>query len=157
EQWRALNPQYEVVVMDQVGAREQLADFPLSPDELSHQALSDVLRSSLLAEGGGVWVDATVLPARPLDTWLDGVMTSSRFFAFHAPAPDRPVASWFLAAEHDDRLMRLWWDAVRAYWTKSRKLADVPGPDIFVPADPVAAVSPATAGSIYPYFWFHYL
>jgi hypothetical protein len=156
ERWRSLNPDHELRVLDAAAAREQLADFPIDVDELSPQALSDVLRCSLL-RAGGVWVDAATLPLAPLDSWLDTAMGGSGFFAFEAIG-DRPIASWLLAAEEQHPLLAAWWEAVRAYWHRPRRLAQLQAGRVFVPSDPVATVTPpGSDGSIHPYFWFHYL
>lgn len=156
ERWTQLNPRYEVQLFDRARAQERLVDFPICVDDLSPQALSDVLRCCLLREGG-VWVDAATLPITPLDAWLEAATRPTGFFAFEAPS-DRPLASWFIAATEHHQLVELWWDAVSTYWHRPRRLATVPGERFIVPTDPVASVSPPAAeGSIYPYFWFHYL
>jgi hypothetical protein len=156
ERWRTLNPGWELRVFDEAVARAQLAGCPIDLDQLSPQAFSDVLRCTLLQDGG-VWVDATTLPIAPLDAWLERLQQPAGFFAFEWAA-DRPIASWLLAATPRHRLLELWWEAVLAYWDRPRTLARIPGRDVFIPSDPVAAVSPpGSDGTSYPYFWFHYL
>lgn len=74
---------------------------------LTAASLSDVLRILLLHEFGGVWVDATLYCNRPLDEWLPQVMQEG-FFAFAAPAPDRLLSSWLLAAAPGNYLVSIW-------------------------------------------------
>jgi len=158
-EWARRNPEWDVHLLDEAAARELLADFPLPIDQMPAQAISDVVRCNLLAHGGGVWADASVLPLVPASAWLERMSEPGGFFAFASPAPDRPISSWLLAAEADSRLMQLWWEAVQTYWSRPRQLATVAGEPIFIPTDPVASVSPphSPPGSGYPYFWFHYL
>jgi hypothetical protein len=71
---------------------------------------SDLVRTSLLADHGGVYVDADVLSSAPLDEWL-APYTKSGFFAYRvegdvpssAEQTDiRSCSSWFLAAARND-------------------------------------------------------
>lgn len=152
DRWRALNPGWSIEVLDRAAARAVLADFALF-DALPAQALSDVLRIELLSRHGGVWTDATVLPAAPLDDWL---AADAGFAAFERPGPDRALSSWFLAASAGSVLASRWRWAVRAYWDRPRTLA---APDAFDLSRPGDAVAPGAGaeGPVYPYFWFHYL
>jgi hypothetical protein len=82
----------------------------------SLQFKSDIVRTNLLADHGGVYVDADVLSATPLDQWLERMMTAG-FFAFRSePAsstikrqaldPHNAVcSSWFLAAGRSSYIM----------------------------------------------------
>lgn len=151
--WSELNPEHELRVLDSAAVEELLADEPFPVSSLSPQALSDVVRAKLLLREGGVWVDATVLPTRPLDTWLPALVEETGFFAFDRPGPDRPLASWFLAASPGHVVLKRWWEEIKRFWSLSRPVRDAE-----IPADPVAAVAPETAeAGSYPYFWFHYL
>ncbi len=131
--WEQRNPTWEVRVLDAatVGRYVDVGDAV----DLEHQAvtaasLSDIVRILLLREYGGVWVDASLLCLRPLDDWLEPC-TAEGFFAFSDPGPDRPVASWFLAAVEDDPLCVAWTDATADFW-RGRVRSD-------------------------DYFWFHHL
>lgn len=101
ETWQQRNPGWEVVLLDQhtlplfcAGYAERM------PAGLSRQAHSDMVRTMLLAEHGGVWTDATCFCVRPLDDWLP-YAAQSGFFMFHRPRPYRIVESWFIAAAKD--------------------------------------------------------
>jgi capsular polysaccharide synthesis protein len=161
--WAALNPDYRLQVLDKNNVAGILAGAGIDPRHLSPQALSDVLRARILLTQGGVWVDASVFPVRPLGDWLPKFMRGSGFFAFDRPALDRPLSSWFMAATPGHPILDKWWREIVRYWSKPRTLARYQDPSIpdpgQIPADPVWVVSPqggATAGT-YPYFWFHYL
>jgi hypothetical protein len=149
DRWARLNPDYQLNVLDQAAVDRLLAHLPLRPGEVAVQAVSDIVRACLLADNGGVWVDASVFPAKALEEWLPSHMTSSGFFAFERPGPDRPISSWFLAATADNLMMQAWWAEILHFWSVPRILREG------IPDDPVEAVS--SWPDTYPYFWFHYL
>jgi hypothetical protein len=161
--WAALNPEYELRIFDRDDIGELLASLEVEPQRLPPQALSDFLRARVLLSQGGVWVDASVFPVRPLRDWLPKFTRRSGFFAFDKPEPDRPLSSWFIAATPGHVLLEKWWREIARYWSKPRTIARYVDPSIpdpgQIPADPVWVVAPeggARAGN-YPYFWFHYL
>jgi hypothetical protein len=153
ERWAALNPDYRLEILDQNDVETLLEGEGLEIGGLPFQALSDIARARLLLDTGGIWVDATLFPMRPLDHWLHELVAETGFFAFERPGPDRPIASWFLVASRDNQIVRRWWTEIRRFWSRPRSL--VPG----VPADPLSCVSieGASATSEFPYHWFHYL
>lgn len=100
QSWRDYNPDWQVHVLD----AETLADWTTLPDridlsrsDLGVQLISDLVRICLLAEHGGVWVDASVYCDKPVDDWLPAA-SCSNFFAFEHPRRDRLLSSWFLAS-----------------------------------------------------------
>lgn len=95
----------------------------LERQRLTAASLADIARLLLLQRYGGVWVDATVLCTRPLDDWLPEVARGG-FFAFAAPAPDRPLASWLLASDPRHILVSSWRRAVELYWARRKETDD---------------------------------
>lgn len=157
ERWASLNPGYELRVLDSDGVRAELAGSTIPFESMTPQALSDVVRARLLSENGGIWVDATLFPMRPLETWLPNELSNAGFFAFDRPGEDRPLSSWFLAAARPSIVLRRWWEEIERFWSRPRSLATYR--QGMVPDDPVATVSPLSqpAADEFPYFWFHYL
>ena len=132
--WEALNPSWTFRALD----RDSLAAV-LAPDamrgldpasDMPPEAVSDIARVELLRRFGGVWADATTYCLRPLDAWLPDVTTSG-FFAFAKPGPDRMISTWFLAARPRNALVGHWAERTRRYW-----------------------IGRSERGH---YFWFHYL
>ncbi|MEM7428604.1 MAG: capsular polysaccharide synthesis protein [Pseudomonadota bacterium] len=125
ESWEQHNPGWELRCLDAQSVQYYL-DLDELPDlrkqTITAASLSDIIRVLLLHEYGGVWVDATLFCNRPLDDWLPANCRSG-FFAFAAPAGDRPISSWFLAATHTSRLISSWAGLVHSYW-QSRERAD---------------------------------
>lgn len=158
ERWIKLNTDYVFHVLDRRDISKVLHNFPVDIDQIPMQALSDILRTRLLLQNGGIWVDAALLPVSPLSEWLPKVSREG-FFAFEKPGPDRPLASWFLATSPGHIIMQQWWAQIQRYWSKPRRLMVDPRDGNPVPADPVCSVSPEEGSSSdeYPYFWFHYL
>lgn len=88
--------------------------FPARPPTMPVAAYSDVIRTGILADLGGVWVDATVYCMWPLDWWLPAAAANG-FFAFRLGS-DRPLATWLLAADRGHPLATAWAARARSYW-----------------------------------------
>ncbi|WP_165814684.1 capsular polysaccharide synthesis protein [Labrenzia sp. 011] len=131
ESWRRQNPGWNVVVLDQ-SAAEKILPRSLFPRNIAIAHYADLLRIKLLADTGGVWVDATCLCTRPLDEWLGMIFTQTSFFAFHRPGRDRLISSWFLAAKPECLITSIWLENALAFWHGRKKLPRA-------------------------YFWFHYM
>ncbi len=147
------NPTYRLEILDRHDVAALLEAEQIQISELTPQTLSNIVRARLLVANGGIWVDASLFPVRPLDVWLPALLTGAGFFAFARPKPDRLISDWFLVATPDNPILRELWREIRRFWAKPRHLK--PG----IPEDPVASVSSevAAATDTYPYFWFHYL
>ena len=114
--WERHNPDWRLIRLDDANAGEHadLGTF-LDGKDITITARSNHLRVRLLAQHGGVWVDASTFCSRPLSDWLPALMQSG-FFAFSRPAPDRLLATWFLAAEPGNPLVLRWRDLMERYW-----------------------------------------
>ena len=130
--WERENPDWEVRCLDSrtVGRYLDIPEYlDLDCQTITAASLSDIIRIFLLHEYGGAWVDATLYCNRPLDDWLPGAMGTG-FFAFDAPAPDRMLASWFLACEPGNGIVAKWAARCAEYWRNRDQSED--------------------------YFWFHH-
>lgn len=116
--WSKLNYGYEIHALDQVTLFDFI-EFPptihLQRKDLNVQKIAALGRLALLAKYGGVWVDATVVCNRPLDTWLADYHTA-QFFAFRNPRPDRLMANWFIAAEPQSIILQRLYESFFAYY-----------------------------------------
>ena len=114
--WQKYNPDWEIraVSFDEIRFLIELPD--LSGAKITPASFSDLVRLYLLKEYGGIWVDATVLCRRPLDSWIWPFLTEG-FFAFSKPCEGRELSSWFLAAERPCHpVVSAWHECVRTYW-----------------------------------------
>lgn len=120
DSWRRLNPGWsvEVLAATEAAAIVDPADYPEGLGKSHH---ADILRMRLMAERGGVWVDATALCLRPLDDWLPVLMAQTDFLTLSRPNVDRIVASWFLAATEGAELARRLDHATGRFWTGRTK------------------------------------
>ncbi len=137
----------------------------IDPTGLTMQVRANLVRVHLLAEKGGVWVDATLLPSRPLSVWLSPEVRSSGFFAFRNRAHDRLLSNWFLFADRGNYAITRWRDIYFDYFRSPRKLNKHAPWHIFAAQELRAFVNPASFGSpriaqsspYYPYRVQHYL
>ncbi|WP_158548509.1 capsular polysaccharide synthesis protein [Parvularcula marina] len=165
--WRHYNPSWDVRVLD----RNNMGDFIDLPgtfgidlDTLPPAAISDMARLALLHRHGGVWADATCLCARPLDTWLPTVLDTEKTFALDRPAPDRLLATYFIAATKGAPLIAAWHEEVSRLW-KTWPAREVSTADqtfkwlkYHSSAQPIVLGNEHFAGpNRLPYFWAHYL
>ena len=118
--WQRRNPGWVVHKLDAASevVREAL---PPAVDDVrpALPARSDLLRLGLLAKYGGVWADATLWCARPLDAWIHKVATPSGFFGYDRPSCDRPVDSWLLAARPGSLVVVRWLAEARRLLAKT--------------------------------------
>lgn len=128
--WQQHNPEWDIRTLDRNSVQRYIELPDLAGKTITAASMSDIIRILLLHEYGGVWVDATLLCHQPLDTWLPDAMCEG-FFAFNSPGWDRPLSSWFIAAEEGHSLIAQWHAAVLQYWHER-------------------------SNTEY-YFWFHYL
>jgi hypothetical protein len=114
--WRERNPGHEVHALDHASLPAFLPKAPAHKGASKLNGFANRVRLKLLRSHGGVWADATLYCAQPLDAWLPMLVPMSRMFAFAAPAPDRIVATWFLASMPHAPLMRAWERVLAAYY-----------------------------------------
>jgi mannosyltransferase OCH1-like enzyme len=126
--WRELNPTHDIKVLDGRDLDAELSGTRACVDHLNVQARADIMRLKLLAEHGGVWADATLIPVRPLDEWLPGVFHGTGFFSFRQCGFDRVLGNWFIAAEAGNPLVVEWYEAVLAYFSTPRRPANETSP-----------------------------
>jgi len=169
--WQHHNPGWKIVPLDEKNLKDYIDPDSIigkNRENISVQALSNIIRINLLAKHGGVWVDATCFCCRPLDGWIGNHMTSG-FFAFEKPGKDRLLSSWFLASGKNCHLTNAYCKAVNSYWSKNQftNQGGPKGQKIVMWMNKILKrsaelsglwVDPLTAKMFkrYPYHWFHY-
>lgn len=118
--WRAQSPGWDLMTLD----ARNVADWVGTADlrwmsKLPAPQMADAIRLSLLSVHGGVWADATVWCAQPLDQWLPGLLGSG-CFAFNSPSRDKLMSTWFLASYPGNYLFLALRDAVAEHWRDHR-------------------------------------
>ncbi len=79
---------------------------------------SDILRSYLLAQHGGTWIDASVM----LTGAIDEVTSSIPFFVFKRPNDPYMLSSWFIHSIAGHPLVCAMRDVLTAYWVMQDEL-----------------------------------
>jgi hypothetical protein len=123
ESWKRLNPNWDITFLNEANLHEYVDLQPILAKQplLEKQALSDIIRIKLLAQYGGVWIDATCYCQTPLDDWLNEV-TETGFFAFYKPVKSSLLAAWFLAASQANPLIVQWKCATESYFMENPNL-----------------------------------
>ena len=95
QRMREANPQWQVIVLTAV-------DLPETIQALPANVASDWIRLQKIAETGGVWLDASCICARSVETWIvDGCISgfcsyegAIDSYAFAAPACSALIGRW---------------------------------------------------------------
>ena len=95
----------------------QFPDFILkkrAKGKIPRPQFSDLLRVSLLAKYGGIWIDATVLLTGPIPDYI----TEADLFCFKtAPLEGRiKMSSWFISAKANNEILVRTQQLVMQYW-----------------------------------------
>lgn len=131
--WILNNPTWEVIQVtnENVNALLEGTDFDAlfgaklnSGNREARAAYSDIIRLFLIEKYGGVWADATVLCAIPLDAWLPFVVDSELdFFGFRMDSyslemteEHPPLGSWFLYGTPKSPIIQKWKQEMISYW-----------------------------------------
>ena len=115
----SLNPDYQVHLLDKKNVSQFIdCDF-LDRSDITVSHKSDLIRLELLAQHGGIWVDATCIFNEDFK-WVDEASqsVSADLIAFYRAQDthnyDFPIIeSWFLASSQGNRLIRAWRDEFR--------------------------------------------
>lgn len=119
--WRHHHPSWSIQVLDQQTAAKYTSSSDFW-DGQPKRIYANLLRLRLLAQHGGVWVDATLLCHRPLDEWLPLLGGQTGFFTFRGPHSDRWIDNWFIAANPANPLITAWLDTYAAYIGNRKKV-----------------------------------
>lgn len=111
--WVSNNYGWEVINLSEDDAN-QILKYKKSNKLLSaHYA--DELRTKILYQDGGIWVDSTVYCSIPLDYWVGNILNQTEFFGFYRPGKDRIISNWFIASTAKSKLIKGWHDLYFKY------------------------------------------
>ena len=106
--WESLNPNAHFHVVENTQAKSIINGLGIDYQNLTPQVKANIIRTFLLKEYGGLWVDATLLPTQPIDEWLCDLIPSG-FFAFRSTGnPDLILQNWMLYSEPDHIIITSW-------------------------------------------------
>ncbi len=107
--WEELNPNAQFKVIENEEASDILKEMGVNTEFMTFQVKANIVRSYVLAKYGGTWVDSTLLPTMPLNSWLTPDLCRAGFFAFRSTGhPDLVIQNWFLYAEKGNLLVEKW-------------------------------------------------
>ena len=124
ESWIHNNPDYKVNHISMANLKDYLdgPELEYMSKVTTHQALSDIIRLSLLAKYGGVWADATMLCMQPLSAWAEEKLAPSQIWMYHGQGgkmhPLCGPSSWFILVAHaNHEIITKWKQACDTFWT----------------------------------------
>lgn len=109
DNWRRMNPGYEVRVLNDAQVRALIPDAPPVLAQVAPAKRADWIRLALLHRFGGIWIDASTVLTQSLDWVIDAQQQAqSDLVAYYlgrfTTDPACPVVeSWFLAAPPGSR------------------------------------------------------
>ena len=121
-------PDYKVQIL----TSENIFDFVSLPEHIvrkyqkgtiSFTHFSDILRTALLVQHGGIWLDATVLLTDELPTQ----MTETPLFLLQKSKLSQIPhfgSNWFLVSYKGNAVMKRMFDLLCAYWANENKVCD---------------------------------
>ena len=120
DNWKALNPGYQVHLLNARSVADFLPDVPPTLARLGAAKQSDWIRLALLERHGGIWLDSSIILTTSLDWMLERQQaTGAEYLGFYldryAVPGSRPlVDSWCMAAPPGSPFIRDWLALFRA-------------------------------------------
>ncbi|RYF27057.1 MAG: mannosyltransferase [Comamonadaceae bacterium] len=109
DNWRRMNPGFQVRVLNDAQVRELIPDAPAVLAQVAPAKRADWIRLALLHRFGGIWIDASTVLTQSLD-WVIDVQQQARsdlvayYLGRFTTDPAFPVVeSWFMAAPPGSR------------------------------------------------------
>lgn len=109
QQWKRLNPENQCIMLTEETLVEwipEAVDIVASVKKRAHK--SDVIRIFALSTYGGVWVDASTFPLRPLADFLPSIPPGG-LFIYHLGSQEIPfIENWFFASAPEAPIIQAW-------------------------------------------------
>lgn len=112
ENWRKVLPDYTIVLLNKNNLRQHVS----IPDEIVNHPnfndfparFADLVRIYVLAEHGGVWMDASIMLNEHFDSWMFN--GTADFYGYHIEIHNGwpVIENWFFACTKHNDFVRLW-------------------------------------------------
>jgi hypothetical protein len=114
----ALNSSMQIVELDDGNFKDwvSIPKYILNNPNINKTHFSDILRCALLAEYGGIWIDATCYCSQPLELLVAEV--GERFFAY-SRQDHSLLSSWFLISRRNNIIPVLMRDFIYSYYERN--------------------------------------
>lgn len=163
DRWRNLNSTYTFCLLEASDVKTLVSKYPLKIDNVTPQSLSDIVRLILLHQTGGIWVDATVFPTKPLSAWFEETVGKADFFSYQreiyqTQPKDRPISAWFLYAKNNSEIIKKLWEESLRYWSVERRPIIDLEKDVYR-ENPIKfmGLGQEISNTPYPYHWFQHI
>jgi len=123
--WEINNPDWKIEYVTYDNLKKYINDIGYIYNKyrnISKQALSDIIRLSLLKNYGGVWADSTMLCMKPLNEWVFEKVQPAGLWMYHGSGSgmtkETGPASWFIISEKNGLMISKWKEKCDNYWKK---------------------------------------
>jgi hypothetical protein len=114
QSWKKYNPDYEIILL----TKQNYSKYVNIPHDIvnhqnfndTKQRFADLVRIYVIAERGGVWLDATILLTEPLHWLFHRPAEYSGFYIEKFTRTTPVIENWFFAAKHNSKFVKLWRD-----------------------------------------------
>lgn len=123
--WIKHNSDWNIVKLDY----NNLKEYDLNIDyiyntnkKISPQALSDIIRVSLLQKYGGIWADSTFLCLKPINNLYNETLLYSNCFMYYRPNGGSELSHClysFIIANNNSFIINKWKEKVDIYWNNN--------------------------------------
>ena len=121
--WKKHNPYWNIVLLDFNNLKNYVNDIDYIYDRnknITPQALSDIIRLSLLKNCGGIWADATLVCLKPVNSWLNEYTKEEDFFMYHDSGGGMDIqygpCSWFIVSGKENYIIEKWKSSCDIFW-----------------------------------------
>lgn len=119
--WQRQNPSWDISFLSEADLPALIPGFAEMVEGIQVRTdRSNIARLALLGCHGGVWADATLFCARPLDDWLPPY-ASTGLFIMSKPRPYRLFDIWFMAGAAGNPAFENWLEIVLDYRHRFRR------------------------------------
>lgn len=129
--WIYHNPDWKIELICFENLSEFLDNIPYiynSNKQITLQALSDIIRLSLLDKFGGIWADSTLLCLQPMNNLIDKNLFKEGFWMYRGNGANMDIrcgpCSWFLFSNKNNYIIKCWKKECDNYWNSINSCHD---------------------------------
>lgn len=105
ENIKRLHPDYDITIMSLDTYQNYTGPPPTQFKDLAIQFKSDWIRTKVVSEYGGFWIDASIYINRPLHEWVD---VTCDLYGMRQPSCHNQIENWFFYSPQESTIVNRW-------------------------------------------------